>query len=64
MKDPNNYPTGWDAHRVKEVLEHYESQSDDDAVEEDEAAFNTNGETVMVIPNELVPAVRTIISRL
>ena len=63
MRDPNEYPSGWDAHRVKEVLEHYENQSDDAAAVEDEMAFTTQDETVMVIPKEMVPAVRALISK-
>lgn len=38
-KDPNRYPAGWDAERVKRVREYYESQTDDEAVREDEAAM-------------------------
>ena len=63
MKDPNDYPYGWDANRVKELLQHYENQSDDEAAEEDDTAFYSSGETVMVIPNELVPAVRALMSK-
>jgi hypothetical protein len=37
MKQPK-YPPGWYEARVRRVLEHYESQSDDEAVAEDEAA--------------------------
>jgi hypothetical protein len=33
------YPTGWDEERVRRVLEHYETQSDGEAVAEDEAAY-------------------------
>ena len=33
------YPTGWDEERVRRVLEHYETQSDEEAVAEDEAAY-------------------------
>jgi hypothetical protein len=32
------YPDGWDAERVRRVLEHFEVQSDEEAVAEDEAA--------------------------
>ena len=34
------YPQGWDEARVKRVLAHYESQSEEEAVAEDEAAFD------------------------
>ena len=33
------YPVGWDEERVRRVLEHYEAQSDEEAVAEDEAAY-------------------------
>ena len=34
------YPVGWDEARVNRVLAHYEQQSDDEAVAEDEAAYD------------------------
>ena len=39
----NKFPPGWDLERVKKVLSHYESQSEEEAVAEDEAAFETPG---------------------
>lgn len=63
MRDTNHYPPEWDNHKVQEVLEHYENQSDEDAAQEDDAAMDTPAETVMVIPNEFVPAVRALISK-
>lgn len=35
----NQFPPGWDEQRVRRVLEHYEGQSEGEAVTEDEAAF-------------------------
>lgn len=57
------YPPGWDEERVKKVLEHYETQTEEEAVAEDEAAFEDSSVSVMLIPNELVPAVQEIIAR-
>ena len=37
------------------MIEHYESQDEDEAVAEDEAAFEQTGQTVMEIPTDLVP---------
>jgi hypothetical protein len=54
----NKYPPGWDAERVEKILSHYESQSEEEAVAEDEAAFEITGQTVMEVPTEIVPAVR------
>ena len=39
MKDPNMYPPGWDSERVHRLIQHYESQTDEEAIAEDEAAF-------------------------
>ena len=36
----NQFPPGWDEEKVRSVLEHYENQSEDEAVAEDEAAFS------------------------
>jgi len=41
----NNYPPGWDEERVRRVLAHYEQQSEEEAVAEDEAAFKQEGQT-------------------
>ena len=57
----NRFPPGWDEARVRDLIEHYESQTEDEAVAEDEAAFEDKSQTVMVIPNELVPAVRALL---
>ena len=62
MKDPNKYPPGWNLERVRRVIQHYESQTDEEAVAEDEAAFEDRATTVMDIPVELVPAVRALLA--
>ncbi len=58
-----NYPSGWDQERVRKVLEHYETQSDEEAVAEDEVAFEATTHTTMEVPVELVPAVRELIAK-
>ncbi len=57
------FPPGWDLNRVKKVLIHYERQSEEEAVAEDEAAFETPEHTVMEVPVELVPKVRELIAK-
>ena len=59
----NVFPAGWDEERVRALIEHYENQTEDEAVAEDEAAFENENFTVMVIPNELVPAVRALLAQ-
>jgi hypothetical protein len=57
------FPPGWDEARVRRVLSHYEEQSEEEAVAEDEAAMEDKTQTVMEIPNDLVPAVRELIAK-
>ncbi len=62
MKQPK-FPPGWNAERARKVLIHYEEQTEDEAVAEDEAAFEDSTQTMMKVPNELVPAVRELIAK-
>jgi hypothetical protein len=57
------YPPGWNKERVQRVLEHYATQSDDKAVSEDEATYDSARHAVMEVPIDLVPAVRELIAR-
>jgi hypothetical protein len=57
------FPPGWDEERVQRVLKHYENQTEDQAVAEDEAAFEKEGTTVLIVPTELVPEIRKLIAR-
>jgi hypothetical protein len=59
----SNFPRGWDEERVRRVLAHYERQSEDEAVAEDEASFEDRTQAVMEIPKDLVPAVRQLIAK-
>lgn len=55
------FPVGWDEDRINRVINHYESQSEDEAMIEDEAALAVE-ETLVQVPVELVPAVRALIA--
>ena len=63
MKTRNRFPQGWNEARVRDILEHYESQTEEEAVAEDEAVFHKRNQTVMVVPKALVPAITKLISR-
>ena len=63
MTKQSRYPKGWDEARVKRVIEHYESQSETEAVAEDEAALALEDQTLMEVPNDLVPTVRELIAK-
>ena len=57
------FPSDWDEDRVKRVLFHYESQSEEEAVAEDEAAWGDSSQTFIEIPNDLIPAVREMLAK-
>ena len=59
----SKFPPGWDEERVRRVLAHYEEQTEEEALAEDEAAFEDQTQTVMEIPNDLVPLVREFIAK-
>jgi hypothetical protein len=63
MSEDNRFPPGWDEERVRRLLEHYEEQSEDEAVAEDEAALADPGTATIEVPKELVPEVRRLIAR-
>ena len=62
MNEATNFPQGWDEERVRRILRHYDSLTEDEEVAEDEAAFEDSAQTVMEIPNDLVPAVRALLA--
>ena len=63
MTTQSRYPEGWNEERVRKVLEHYECQSEDEAVAEDEAAYEDRKQSLVEVPVELVPEVRALIAR-
>lgn len=58
----NEFPPGWDEDRVKHVLDHYENQTEDEAIAEDEAAYESTTHTAVSVPVELLPAVRDLLA--
>lgn len=63
MREQSVFPPGWDEDRVRRVLAHYEEQTEEEAVAEDEAALEDNSQTLMGVPKDLVPAVRRLIAK-
>ncbi len=59
----SKFPPGWDEARVGRVLDHYENQTDEEAVAEDEATWEEISHTKMDVPVELVAAVREMIAK-
>ena len=59
----SKFPPNWDEKRSRDVLAHYESQSEEQAIAEDEAAYEDPSHTLMEIPNDLVSKVRELIAK-
>jgi hypothetical protein len=45
------------------VIEHYDSQDEDERAAEIEAAWEAEGMTLMSVPTELVPEIRALLAR-
>jgi predicted dinucleotide-binding enzyme len=56
------FPPGWDEKRVKELIAHYENQTEDEEFTDIEAAREDADITLMAIPTELVPKVRALLA--
>ena len=60
----SKFPRNWDEKRVQQVIAHYEEQTEDEATDEDEAAFgDAASQTVIQIPQELLPIVRELLAK-
>ena len=56
------FPPGWDEDRVRQVLAHYEDQTEDEQFAEIEAAREAEGITLMAVPTDRVPEVRALLA--
>ncbi|MBF0548063.1 MAG: hypothetical protein HQM08_26735 [Candidatus Riflebacteria bacterium] len=63
MKRKQALPKGMTEKDVLGLIEHFENQTDDEAIAEDEAAFGKDRCTVMEIPIRLVDKGRAMIAR-
>ena len=57
------FPAGWDEERVKEVIAHYENQTEDEQFAEIEAAREAANITMVGVPTDLVPEVQALLAR-
>lgn len=45
------------------MLKHYEQQTEEEAVAEDEAAYEDSTQVIMEVPREVVPSIRELIAK-
>ena len=60
-KRKNDLPQGWTQAKVRRVLTHYERQTPEAAVAEDEAMYKNRKHSLIAVPVRLVPAVRKLL---
>ena len=59
----SKFPHNWDEKRVQQVIAYYEKQTENDATDEDKAVFgDAASQTVIQIPQELLPVVRKLLA--
>jgi hypothetical protein len=59
----NEFPAGMDEQSIRDLVDYYDSQTDEDAAAEHEAALAHPTGTLMDVPTELVPVFRELIAR-
>jgi hypothetical protein len=60
----SKFAVGWDAERVKRLIDYYEGLSEDEQFAEDEAgiADQRGGQAVIAVPHELLPEIRRLLA--
>jgi hypothetical protein len=58
-----DFPPGWDEKRIRDLIAHYENQTEEEEFADIEAARAADDITLMAIPTELVPEVRALLAR-
>jgi hypothetical protein len=57
----NKFPSGWDEKKVREIIEYYDSQTDEEVAAE--IAAVCEGYTMVEVPIELVALVASLVAR-
>jgi hypothetical protein len=63
MRRKDRFPAGWDEARVRRLLSHYESQTEEEPVADNEAALEDDSQALVLVPKELLPEVQKLIAR-
>ena len=57
------FPRGWNEKRVREVIDYYDKQTEDEELAEYEAGMKISGQALMLVPAELVGEIHRLIDR-
>jgi hypothetical protein len=56
-------PPGWTEEGIRKLAAYYDNMTEEQQAAEIEAAFAQKGQTLMMVPTELVPEIRKLITR-
>ena len=63
MSEAQKFPAGWDEVGVRDLIAHYDGQTEDEQAAEIEAALGGDAVTMVAVPVELADEVRALIAR-
>ena len=63
MSEQQKFPPGWDEQSVRDLITHYDGQSEDEQAAEIEVALEEDGMTMVAVPVELADEVRALIAK-
>jgi hypothetical protein len=63
MSKQQKFPPGWNAKRVNKLIESYDGATEEElATEDTNAVRQQEGQTVISVPDELLPAIRQLLA--
>jgi 5'-deoxynucleotidase YfbR-like HD superfamily hydrolase len=63
MTHPQKLPAGWDEAGLRDLISHYNAQTEDEQAAEIEEALASSGVTMVAVPLEIADEVRALIAR-
>lgn len=57
------FPKGWNQNRVQAVIDYYDKQTDEEGAAEYESAMEINGQSMIMVPTDLIPEIEALIAR-
>jgi hypothetical protein len=63
MRKESEFPAGWSEQRARDLIAHYERQTEEEAITEDEAAVEHRTTSMVEVPVALLPPARELIGK-
>ncbi|MPZ50589.1 MAG: hypothetical protein GEU75_15045 [Dehalococcoidia bacterium] len=56
-------PDDWDEDQIRRIIDHYDNQTEEEAIAEAEAAYERSDSAMIQVPNELIPEILELIQQ-